>query len=143
MPRGPTGEGRPSTIPGQGPACRQERVAHHRNFTQETTLLCSRTGHTSGSNSLRAEVKVLKNTGLRGLRASTTLTSALNSLQPTLVFSQHSTPSCFRCNAGDLGSIPGWGRSPGEGNGNPLRYSCLGNPTDRGTWWATVHRVTK
>ena len=37
-------------------------------------------------------------------------------------------------NAGDLGSIPGLGRSPGEGNGNPLQYSCLGNPMDRGTW---------
>ena len=40
-------------------------------------------------------------------------------------------------NAGDLGSIPGLGRSPGEGNGYPLRYSCLENPTDRGTWRAT------
>ena len=46
------------------------------------------------------------------------------------------------CNAGDLGSIPGWGRSPGEGNGNPLYYSCLENPMDGGTWWATVHGVT-
>ena len=43
-------------------------------------------------------------------------------------------------NTGDLGSIPGLGRSHGEGNGNPLKYSCLGNPMDRGTWWATVHR---
>ena len=45
-------------------------------------------------------------------------------------------------NAGDtrdVGSIPGLGRSPGEGNGNPLPYSCLENPMDRGTWWATVH----
>ena len=41
------------------------------------------------------------------------------------------------------GSIPGLGRSPGEGNGNPLQYSCLGNPMDRGTWWATVHGVTE
>ena len=47
------------------------------------------------------------------------------------------------CNAGDLGSIPGSGRSPGEGNGNPLQYSCLENPMDRGTSWATVHRVAK
>ena len=46
-------------------------------------------------------------------------------------------------NAGDLGSIPGLGRSPGEGNGNPLQYSCLENPTDGGAWWATVHRVSK
>ena len=47
------------------------------------------------------------------------------------------------CIAGDLGSIPGLGRSPGEGNGNPLQYSCLENPMDGGAWWATVHRVAK
>ena len=46
-------------------------------------------------------------------------------------------------NAGDLGLIPGLGRSPGEGNGNPLQDSCLGNPMDRGSWWATVHGVSK
>jgi len=46
-------------------------------------------------------------------------------------------------NAGDVGSIPGSGRSPGEGNGNPLQYSCLGNPMDRGTWQVTCHGVTK
>ena len=40
--------------------------------------------------------------------------------------------------AGDADSIPGSGRSPGVGNGNPLQYSCLGNPMDRGAWWATV-----
>ena len=44
---------------------------------------------------------------------------------------------------GDSGSIPGLGRSPGGGNGNPLQYSCLGNPTDRGAWWAIVHVVMK
>ena len=44
---------------------------------------------------------------------------------------------------GDLGSIPGSGRSPGEGNGNPLQYSCLENPMDREAWQATVHGVTK
>ena len=47
------------------------------------------------------------------------------------------------CNAGDPSSIPGSGRSPGEGNGNPLQYSCLENPMDRGAWWATVHGVAK
>ena len=47
------------------------------------------------------------------------------------------------CNAGDLGSIPGWGRSPGEGRGNPLQYSCLENPMDGGAWLAAVHRVAK
>ena len=44
---------------------------------------------------------------------------------------------------GDAGLIPGWGRSPGEGNGHPLQYSCLGNPRDRGAWRATVQKVTK
>ena len=47
------------------------------------------------------------------------------------------------CNAGDLGLIPGWGRSPGEGNGNLLQYSCLENPMDRGAWRATVYGVAK
>ena len=46
-------------------------------------------------------------------------------------------------NAGDAGSIPGLGRSPGGGNGSPLQYSCLENTMDRGVWWATVHGVTK
>ena len=47
------------------------------------------------------------------------------------------------CNAGELGSVPGLGRSPGEGNGNPLLYSDLENSMDRGTWLATVHGVAK
>ena len=47
------------------------------------------------------------------------------------------------CNVGDLGSVPGSGRSPGEGNGNPLQYSCLENPMDGGAWWATVHGVAE
>ena len=47
------------------------------------------------------------------------------------------------CQARDTGSIPGLGRSAGEGNGNTLQYSCLGNPMDRGIWRATVHRVAK
>ena len=47
------------------------------------------------------------------------------------------------CNAGDPSSIPGLGRSPGEGNGKPLQYSCLENPMDGGAWQATVHRVAK
>ena len=46
-------------------------------------------------------------------------------------------------NAGDTGLIPGLGRSPAIGNGNPLQYSCLENPMDRGAWWATVHQVAK
>jgi len=47
------------------------------------------------------------------------------------------------CHVGDLGLIPGLRRSPGEGNGNPLQYSCLENPMDRGAWWVTVHGVAK
>ena len=46
-------------------------------------------------------------------------------------------------NAGDVSLIPGSGRSPGEGNGSPLQYSCLGNPMDRGAWRATVHGAAK
>jgi len=45
--------------------------------------------------------------------------------------------------AGDAGLVPGSGRSPVEGNDNPVQYPCLGNPMDRGTWWATVHGVAK
>ena len=47
------------------------------------------------------------------------------------------------CNAGDMSSTPGLGRSPGEGNSNPLQYSCLGNPMDKGAWQATVHGITR
>ena len=47
------------------------------------------------------------------------------------------------CNVGDLGSTPGSGRSPGEGNGNPLQYSCLENPMDRGAWLAILYGVVK
>ena len=47
------------------------------------------------------------------------------------------------CNAGDLGLIAGWGRSPGEGDGNPLQCSCLENPMDRGAWWAIVHEIAR
>ena len=53
------------------------------------------------------------------------------------------TVKCLAYNVGDLGLTPGLGRSSGEGNGNPLQYSCLENPMDRGAWWATVHGVAK
>ena len=52
-------------------------------------------------------------------------------------------PALNAGDATDAGLIPGWGRSPGAGNGNPLHYSCLENPMDRGAWWATVHGVTE
>ena len=58
-------------------------------------------------------------------------------------FSGDSDGKASAYNAGDPGSIPGSGKSPGEGNGNPFQYSCLENPMDRGAWWATVHGVAK
>ena len=62
---------------------------------------------------------------------------------PLMGFPGGSDGKASSCNAGDLGLIPGLGRSPGEGNGNPLQYSCLENPMNRGAWWVTVHRVAK
>ena len=53
------------------------------------------------------------------------------------------TPTARAGDVKDAGSIPGWGRFPGEGHGNPLWYSCLENPKDRGTWWAIVCTVKK
>ena len=61
----------------------------------------------------------------------------------TLGFPGCSVVKNLPANARDLGSIPGSGRCPGEGNGNPLPYPCLGNPMDRGAWQATVHGATK
>ena len=55
---------------------------------------------------------------------------------------QESVCQCGRL-AGDLSWIPGSGRSPGEGNGNPLQYSCLNNTMDRGAWWAIIHGITE
>ena len=62
---------------------------------------------------------------------------------PLLGFPGGLDGKAFAYNVGDPGLIPGSGRSSGEGNGNPLQYSCLENPMDRGTWWATVHGVSK
>ena len=56
-----------------------------------------------------------------------------------MVFPGSSVVKNLSANAGDMGSILGWGRSPGGGNGNPLQYFCLENPMERGAWWATVH----
>ena len=63
--------------------------------------------------------------------------------QPSLDFPGGSDGKESACNVGDMGSIPGLGRSPGKGSGNPLQYSCLENSMDRGAWLATVHGVTK
>ena len=64
-------------------------------------------------------------------------------LTPMRGFPHSSVGKESACNAGDLGSIPGLGRSPEEGNGNPPQYSCLENPMDRGALQATVHRVPR
>jgi len=58
-------------------------------------------------------------------------------------FPGNSEVKASACNAGDLGLIPGLGKSPGEGHGNPFQYSCLENPMDGRAWWATVHGVAK
>ena len=67
----------------------------------------------------------------------------LFAIQEFLGFPGGSVVKNLPTNAGDAGWIPGLGRSPGEGNGNPLQCSCLENPMDRGAWWATVHGVTE
>ena len=63
--------------------------------------------------------------------------------QDTRGFPGGSEVKASACSVGDLGLIPGLGRSPGEGNGNPLQYACLENPVDRGAWQATVHGVAR
>ena len=67
-------------------------------------------------------------------------TSVLKESQSVLGGSDGKKPAC---STGDLGSITGWGRSPGGGHGNPLQYPCLENPTDRGAWQVMVHEVAK
>ena len=66
-----------------------------------------------------------------------------NSLGASQVTQVVKNPPASGGDTGDTGSIPGLGRSPGEGNGNPLQYSFLEKPMDRGAWWATVHEVAK
>ena len=60
-----------------------------------------------------------------------------------LIFLDSSNSKESARSAGDLDSIPGLGKFPGEGRGNPLQHSCLENPVDRGTWWAAVHGITE
>ena len=89
-----------------------------------------------------------KNTGVccRALLQDIFLTQDLNPCLLCLLYWQVGSGSHGKVSAyseGDRGSIPGSGRSPGNGNGNPPQYSCLGNSMDWGAWWATVHGVTK
>ena len=79
----------------------------------------------------------------RGLQHWTCVSWDLNTNSHTGGFLGGSDSKESACNAGDLGWIPGLGRSPREGNGYPFQYSCLVNPMDRGAWWAIVHRVTQ
>ena len=92
------------------------------------------------------------NMGVQGTRLSTSTgyNSPENHLKVIVCLRiEYSGDPCWAsskesaCHAGDAGSVPGSGRSPAEGNGNPLQYSCLENPMDRGAWWATVHGVTR
>ena len=82
---------------------------------------------------------------LRRTQPSAPLTSCFiwDLLQPALGFPCSLVGKESACSAGNLGLIPGLGRSPGEGNGNPLQYPCLENLMDRGAWRAAVHGVTK
>ena len=64
-------------------------------------------------------------------------------MSPFRTYKSFSGGSESAFNSGDLGLIPGLGRFPGEGNGNPLQYSCLENSMDRGAWWAIVHGIAK
>ena len=81
--------------------------------------------------------------GQIGLEMNLTSVSSCSLLPAVLGFPGGSVGKASACNAGDLGSIPESERSPGEGNGNPLQYSCLENPMDSGAWQATVHGVAK
>ena len=81
--------------------------------------------------------------GIKTNKNNVTLISSLILNFKVQGFPHSSISKEFACNAGDLGLIPGSGRSPGEGNGNPLQYSCLENPVDGGPWQAIVHGVAR
>ena len=111
----------------------------------------------SGSFSLLSAIRVVSSIYLRFLIfLPAILIPACNSSSPAFLmiyfvyklkkqkgFSGGAEVKASACNVGDLGSIPGLGRSPGGGNGNPLQYSCLENPMDGGAWWTTVHRLQR
>ena len=92
------------------------------------------TGDTLGIHILESSPKQIKNS-VQGFKEGGSVDSR--------GFPGGSDRKASACNAGDPGSIPGSGRSPIEGNGNPLQYSCLEHPMDRGAWWTTVHGVAK
>ena len=79
-----------------------------------------------------------------GRRSPNHWTARKSCSAPSLVAQSVKNPPAMQAgDTGDAHSIPGWVRSPGEGNGSPLQYSCLRNPMDRGARWATVHGITK
>ena len=80
---------------------------------------------------------------LRPVKSESSVTVVINNEYIACSFPGGSYGKESTCNAGDPASIPGSGRSPGEGNGNPPQYSCLENTVDSGAWQATVHRVAK
>ena len=84
-----------------------------------------------------------KDTHLTWMRIFRHLLKCKRSTPETQCFQSGLVGKESTCDTGDTGSIPGSGRSPGGGNGNPLQYSRLENPTDRGAWWASVHGVAK
>ena len=93
----------------------------------------------------------IKKSGYKGEKRNVVLASAVQQsesaicihISPPWEFPGSSVGKESACSARDLASIPGLGRSPGQGNGNPLRYSCLENPMDRGAWRAMVHSVAR
>ena len=110
-----------------------------------STVLVSR-GHSvflPDSCFLNGSVKEDMKSASKGLPSLIRRCVFIGGQMPTLGFPGGSEVKASACNAGDLGSTPGSGRSPGEGNGNPLQCSCLENPMDGGAWWATVHGVTE
>ena len=120
------------------PHCRQVLNHPSRQGRPETNYFWA--------NSFRVSYK--KKTHRRGMRMETMAVScwlgiAFDHLNNVWVFPGGSDNKESACNAGDPGSIPGSRRSPGEGNGNPLQYSCLENLMDGGTWQATYHGVAK
>ena len=87
---------------------------------------------------------IMKQTSLFGVSSRRSRRSSLNHLtSPSSAFPGGSDDKVSACNAGDLGLIPGLGRSLGEGNSNLLQYPCLENSMDGGAWWASVHGVAK
>ena len=85
----------------------------------------------------------MRNTGLEETQLESRLPGEISITSHHQDFPGGSDGKASVYNAGDPGSIPGSGRSPGEGNGNPLQCSCLENPRGRGAWWAAVHRVAQ